>query len=125
MFWVRIFLHFAFSLSVRSMISMESSTPEILSSIFCILLVMFAFMAPDFFSKFFMSRVVSLRDVFFFFFTFFYYVFSSITFPMLSQKSPIPPPPPLPYPSIPIFWLWRSPVLGHIKFVCPMGLSFQ
>jgi hypothetical protein len=47
-----------------------------------------------------------------------------ITFPMLSQKSPITPPP-LPYPPIPIFWPWRSPVLGHIKFVCPMGLSFQ
>jgi hypothetical protein len=55
---------------------------------------------------------------------FFYYVFSSVTFPMLSQKSPIPSPQ-LPYPPIPIFWPWRSPVLGHIQFVCPMGLSFQ
>jgi hypothetical protein len=43
---------------------------------------------------------------------------------MLSQKSPIPSPP-LPYPPIPIFWPWRSPVLEHIKFACPMGLSFQ
>jgi hypothetical protein len=43
---------------------------------------------------------------------------------MLSQKSPIPYPP-LPCPPIPIFWPWCSPVLGHIKFVCPMGLSFQ
>jgi hypothetical protein len=34
-------------------------------------------------------------------------------------------PPPLPYPPIPTFWPWRSPVLGHIKFACPMGLSFQ
>jgi hypothetical protein len=25
-------------------------------------------------------------------------------------------PPPLPYPPIPIFWPWRSPVLGHITF---------
>jgi hypothetical protein len=34
--------------------------------------------------------------------------------------------PPLPYSLIPIFfWPWRSPVLGHIQFVCPMGLSFQ
>jgi hypothetical protein len=33
--------------------------------------------------------------------------------------------PPLPYPPIPIFWPWHSPVLGNIKFVCPMGLSFQ
>jgi quinol-cytochrome oxidoreductase complex cytochrome b subunit len=57
-------------------------------------------------------------------FNIFYYVFSSITFPMLSQKSPIPSAP-LPYPPIPIFWPWLSPVLGHIKFVCPTGLSFQ
>jgi hypothetical protein len=59
------------------------------------------------------------------FFYIFYYVFSSITFPMLSQKSPIPSPPPLPYPPIPTFWPWCSPVLGHKKFACPMGLSFQ
>jgi hypothetical protein len=38
-------------------------------------------------------------------------------------KSPPYPPPPLPYPPIPIFWPWHSPVLGHIKFACPMGLS--
>jgi hypothetical protein len=43
---------------------------------------------------------------------------------MLSQKSP-PHPPPLPYPPIPNFWPWRSPVLGHIKFACPMGLTIQ
>jgi hypothetical protein len=52
-----------------------------------------------------------------------YIVFSSFTFPMLTQKSPTPPP--LPYPPTPTFWLWHSPVLGHIKFACPMGLSFQ
>jgi hypothetical protein len=39
-------------------------------------------------------------------------------------KSP-PHPPPLPYPPISIFWPWHSPVLGHIKFACPMGISFQ
>ena len=55
---------------------------------------------------------------------FYYYVFSSITFRMLSQKSPIPSPP-LPYPPIPIFWPWHYPVLRHIKFACSMGLSFQ
>ena len=38
------------------------------------------------------------------FFLFFYWVFSSFTFPMLSQKSPIRSPP-LPYPLIPIFFL--------------------
>jgi hypothetical protein len=43
---------------------------------------------------------------------------------MLSQKSPIPSPP-LPYLPTPTFWSWRSPLLGHIKFAWPMGLSFQ
>jgi hypothetical protein len=36
----------------------------------------------------------------------------------------LPPPTSLPTHSH-LFWPWRSPVLGHIKFVCPMGLSFQ
>jgi hypothetical protein len=40
-------------------------------------------------------------------------------------KSPPYPPTPLPYPPTPPFWPWRSPVLGHIKFASPMGLSFQ
>ena len=43
---------------------------------------------------------------------------------MLSQKSLIPSSP-LPYPPTPPFWPWRNPVLGHIRFACPMGLSFQ
>ena len=43
---------------------------------------------------------------------------------MLSQSSPIPTPP-IPYPPTPPFWPWRSPVLGHIKFASPMGLSLQ
>jgi hypothetical protein len=72
---------------------------------------------------FMMQTCGKLRDKIFLFLLF-YYVFSTITFPMLSQKSPTPSPP-LPYPPIPIFWPWRSPVLGHIKFACPMGISFQ
>jgi hypothetical protein len=61
---------------------------------------------------------------FLYFFKFFYWVFSSFTFPMLSQKSPIPSPP-LPYPHTPTSWPWCSPVLRHIKFAWPMGLSFH
>jgi hypothetical protein len=34
-------------------------------------------------------------------------------------------PPPFPYPPTPTFWPWCSPVLGHIEFASPMGLSFQ
>jgi hypothetical protein len=40
-------------------------------------------------------------------------------------KVPHTHPPPLPYPHTPPFWPWHSPVLGHIKFASPMGLSFQ
>jgi hypothetical protein len=54
--------------------------------------------------------------------SFFLKIFSSFTFPMLSQKSPINPPQ-LPYLPTPTFWPWSFPVLGHIKFACPMGLS--
>jgi hypothetical protein len=36
-----------------------------------------------------------------------------------------PPPALLPYPPTPTSWPWRSPVLGHIKFAIPRGLSSQ
>jgi hypothetical protein len=53
----------------------------------------------------------------------FYYIFSSINIQCYPKSPPYPPP--LPYHPIPFFWPWRSPVLGYIKFACPMGLSFQ
>jgi hypothetical protein len=47
------------------------------------------------------------------------------TFQMLSRKFPIPYPCLLPYPPTPTSWLWCSPVLEHIKFARPRGLSSQ
>jgi hypothetical protein len=37
----------------------------------------------------------------------------------------LPPPALLPYPPTPTSWPWHSPVLGHIKFARPRGLSSQ
>jgi hypothetical protein len=57
---------------------------------------------------------------------FFFHFLLGIFLIYISNAIPkIPHTPPLPYPPIPTFWPRRSPVLGHIKFASPMGLSFQ
>jgi hypothetical protein len=73
-----------------------------------------------------LSQLQYLRNQdlsFFLIFNIFYYVFSSITFPMLSQKSPIPSPP-LPYPPIPIFLALAFPCTGAYKVCLSNGPLF-
>jgi hypothetical protein len=64
-----------------------------------------------------------------FFFKFLKIFFIITYFPQLHlecyPKSLPYPPPHFPTHPFPFFWPWHSPVLGHIKFACPMGLSFQ
>jgi hypothetical protein len=50
---------------------------------------------------------------------FFIYISNAI------PKVPLTLPTPLPYPPTPTSWSWCSPVLRHIKFARPMGLSFH
>jgi hypothetical protein len=64
------------------------------------------FCAPNFFKKYFIRY------------------FPHLHFQCYSKSTPYPLPP-LPYPPTPPFWPWHSPVLGHIKFARPTGLSFQ
>jgi hypothetical protein len=59
-----------------------------------------------------------------FFFNFFIRYFPHLHF-QCYPKGPPYPPPPIPYPPTLLFWPWRSPVLGHIKFASPMGLSLH
>jgi hypothetical protein len=53
----------------------------------------------------------------------FIYLFIYIHFKCHPESSLYPPSTLLPYPPTPASWPWHSPVLGHIKFAIPRGLS--
>ena len=50
-----------------------------------------------------------------------YFIYISNAIP----KVPYTLPHPLPHPTTPTSWPWHSPLLRHIKFAQPMGLSFH
>jgi hypothetical protein len=67
---------------------------------------------------------IALHFFFFFDITFFklgiFFLYISNYIPKVPHTLP-----PLPYPPTPTSWPQRSPLLGHIKFAQPMGLSSQ
>jgi hypothetical protein len=131
---------------------MVSSAPEILSSTSCILLLMLTSMSlitflgfltpglsPFGFSLLFLfpflnlgwfcsfpSRVWLCFPVILFFFKLFFKIryFLHLHFKCY-PKSPPRPSAPLLYPPTPTSWPWCSPILRHIKFARPRGLSFH
>jgi hypothetical protein len=71
------------------------------------------------------NKLLILKDIIpFFKKIFLYYVFSSITFPMLSQKSPIPFPPPTPLPTHSHFLALAFPSTGAYKVCMSNGPLF-
>jgi hypothetical protein len=62
-----------------------------------------------------------------FFIILFYFVryFLYLHFKCYPETSLYPPPALLPYPPTPTSWPWCSPVLEHVKFARPRGLSSQ
>jgi hypothetical protein len=69
-------------------------------------------------------NIISI-NFFFFFFQFFIRNFLHLHFKCYPESSLYPPPTLLPYPPTPTSWPWCSPVLEHIKFAIPRGLSSQ
>jgi hypothetical protein len=64
------------------------------------------------------ERYVSIN---FYFLLGIYFIYISNAVPKVPHMLPHP----LPHPPTPSFWPWHSPVLRHIKFARPMGLSFH
>jgi hypothetical protein len=60
-----------------------------------------------------------------FIYLFFIRYFLYIHFKCYLESSLYPPSALLPYPPSPTSWTWHSPLLGHIKFAIPRGLSCQ
>jgi hypothetical protein len=71
------------------------------------------------------SLIFFLSFFFLNFFQFFIRYFLHLHFKCYPESSLNPPPTLLPYPPTPTSWPWCSPVLGHIKFARPRGLSSQ
>jgi hypothetical protein len=61
--------------------------------------------------------------LFFLFYLFFIRYFLYIHFKCYPESSLYPPSNLLPYPPTLASWPWHSPVLGHIKFAIPRGLT--
>ena len=68
-----------------------------------------------------LKEAFSSSGYFFFLVRYFLY----LHFRCYPKSSLYPPPALLPYPLTPTSWPWHSPVLGHIKFARPRGLSSQ
>jgi hypothetical protein len=73
------------------------------------------------FCNLFFPQTLSLYCIFFFFLIRYFLHLHFQCYP----KSPPCPPSHFPPPPTPSSWPWHSPVLRHIKFARPMGLSFQ
>jgi hypothetical protein len=73
------------------------------------------------------ERATLTLFIFIFIFYFLFYFLLGIFFIYISSAIPKVPHtlPPLPYLPTPTTWPWRSPILRHIKFARPMGLSFH
>jgi hypothetical protein len=63
--------------------------------------------------------------IFFYFFQFLIRYFLHLHFQCYPESPLYPPPSLFPYPPTPTFSPWCYPVLGHIKFARPRGLSSQ